>query len=115
MKDALGHGSAGNGAHSEPINNLPVKGAPIMSDATWHANMPAENYHGMIADLCGMWGGGGMTSAKLSPTENKQIDDAYAKRADWRGVAADIHAARTGTKSAPMVAAKGSARGEGWA
>lgn len=119
MKDALGHGSegTGNGTHSTAINSLPSKGedwVSSMSDAAYHASMPPENFTGQVQDLLGMWNGSQKPSP-LSASEKATVDAAYAKRSDWRGVAASLHAARTGTPNAPMVASKTTARGEGWA
>ena len=92
MKDALGHGSEGNGAHSAPINALPNRGTPI-SDATYHANMPIANYTGQVQDMLGMWSGS-QKPEPLSANETKQVNDAYAKRGDWREVAKGLHDAR---------------------
>lgn len=97
MKDALGHGSNSNGAHSTPINNLPSKGTSWssgVSDATWHAQQPIAQYTGHISDLVGMWGGGGLTTAKLSPEESAQVNSEYNKRTDPHTVAGAIHALR---------------------
>jgi hypothetical protein len=97
MKDALGHGSEGNGAHSTGVNSVPAKGADwkdTVSDATWRATMPQGNYTSQISDLLGMWGGGGLNASKLSPDEAGKVNEAYGKRADWRAVAGQLHAAR---------------------
>lgn len=100
MKDALGHGSEGNGAHSAPINNLPTKGGSIfsrgVSDATWHAQQPIGQYTGHIADLVGMWGGatGNHQPAALTPEEASQVNSEYEKRSDPHVVAGAIHALR---------------------
>ena len=97
MKDALGHGSNANGAHSAPINNLPQKGSSWstgVSDATWHAQQPIGQYTGHIADLLGMWGGGGMNPSKLSDSEKAQVMDHYNKRTDPHVVAGSLRAQR---------------------
>lgn len=97
MKDALGHGSDSNGLHSAPINNLPAKGTDwkdTVSDATWRATMPIANYTSQVADMLGLWSGGGLTASKLSADETKQINDAYEKRTDWRQLARGMQASR---------------------
>lgn len=85
MKDALGHGS--NGLHSGGVNALP-NGGPI-SDANYHASMPIANYTGQVQDMLGMWAGT-QKPASLTASETKQINDAYAQRADWRTLAHTI-------------------------
>jgi hypothetical protein len=102
-KDALGHGSDSSGAHSAGVNSTPAKGSDwksTMSDATWHATMPQDTYTSQISDLLGMWGGNGMNASKLSPDEAGKVNGAYGKRADWRAVAGQLHAARQSDLSA---------------
>jgi hypothetical protein len=112
-KDALGHGSDERGVHAAQTASLPAKGTPI-SDATYHANMPKENFTGMVQDLLGMWKGTQQPDA-LSPGEAKQVSDAYEARGDWRQVARDLDDARKGQKLGGPGGGQPNARGSGWA
>lgn len=97
MKDALGHGSDGTGAHASGVAAVPNKDTSFnsgVSDAQYHNNMPIENYTSQVSDLLGMWGGGGLTTSKLSPSEASQVTKAYNNREDWRSLAANMHIAR---------------------
>jgi hypothetical protein len=57
------------------------------------ANMPIANYTGQVQDMLGMWSGS-QKPEPLSANETKQVNDAYAKRGDWREVAKGLHDAR---------------------
>jgi hypothetical protein len=112
-KDALGHGSDTRGgpvaAHAAAIHALPGRGGLSddqaaannakteagMSDATYHAQMPPENFTGQVQDLLGLWDGSQKPSP-LSDSEKQQVNDAYAKRGDWRSVAANLRMGRKG-------------------
>jgi hypothetical protein len=89
-KDAGGHGS-NPGAHASGIvNQVPTQNANAgVSDATYHANMPPENFQGQIQDMLGMWSGSQRPEA-LSTGEKQQVAAAYQARGDWRAVARSL-------------------------
>jgi len=59
------------------------------SDASYRAAMPIENFTGGVQDLLGLWDGTQKPSP-LSDGEKKQINDAYAQRANFRVLAGQI-------------------------
>jgi hypothetical protein len=118
MKDALGHGSNERGVNPNPliaghappvathaaaIHALPGHGAlsddqaaannakteADRSDAMYHAEMPIANFTGQVQDLLGLWSGS-QKPEPLSASETKQVNDTYADRGDWRGLARQI-------------------------
>jgi beta-galactosidase GanA len=93
-KDAGGHGS-NPGAHAGGVSALPSKGQQPISDATYHANMPPENFQSQVADMIGMWSGEpNQQPGTLTSGEKQQVAAAYAARGDWRQTARDIFDAR---------------------
>ncbi len=114
MKDALGHGSEDRGGaaapaaapvatHAAAVNALPAKGGGVfggMSEQVYHATMPAERFTGGVQDLLGLWSGS-QKPEPLSASEKSRVDEAYAKRENWRDVARELQDNRRGYSPAP--------------
>ncbi len=98
-KDALGHGS---NAHAAAALASGPKSAPVpvhdsmlsgVSDATWQASMPRDQFDGGVQDLLGLWAGT-QRASPLSAGEKQELDTAYSQRGNWRAMATQIASER---------------------